>query len=119
MTRLFSGTPWDRPPTCERCGELVAACHCPPPPPPRPSGDPSRQTVRIRREKRQKGKLVTVVSGLSASQTDLPELLAKLKSSLGTGGTLDEDTLVIQGDLVERVSAALSKLGYKVKPQGG
>jgi translation initiation factor 1 (eIF-1/SUI1) len=46
-------------------------------------------------------------------------LLAKLKSSLGTGGTLDEDTLVIQGDLVERVSAALSKLGYKVKPQGG
>lgn len=115
MTRLFSGTPWDRPPTCERCGQLTTACQCPPPAPPRPSGDPSRQTARIRREKRQKGKLVTVVSGLSPTQTDLPELLARLKTSLGTGGTLDEETLVIQGDQVERVSAVLSKLGYKVK----
>jgi translation initiation factor 1 len=58
---------------------------------------------------------VTVVSGLSPTQTDLPELLARLKTSLGTGGTLDEETLVIQGDQVERVSAVLSKLGYKVK----
>jgi len=69
----------------------------------------------VRREKRQKGKLVTVVTGLSASQTDLPQLLTKLKSTLGTGGTLDDESLVIQGDQVERVSAALVKLGYKVK----
>lgn len=119
MTRLFSGTPWDRPPTCDRCGKLTTACQCPPPPAARPSGDPTRQTARIRREKRQKGKLVTVVSGLSATQTDLPELLAQLKSSLGTGGTLDEESLVIQGDLVERVGAVLTKLGYKIKHQGG
>jgi translation initiation factor 1 len=69
----------------------------------------------VRREKRQKGKLVTVVSGLSGSQTDLPQLLTQLKSSLGTGGTMDDESLVIQGDQVERVSAALAKLGYKVK----
>ena len=30
VTRLFAGTPWDRPPTCERCGELEAECKCPP-----------------------------------------------------------------------------------------
>ena len=58
---------------------------------------------------------MTVVTGLSASQTDLPQLLTKLKSTLGTGGTLDDESLVIQGDQVERVSAALVKLGYKVK----
>ncbi|MFN8858345.1 MAG: translation initiation factor [Planctomycetaceae bacterium] len=115
MTRLFSGTPWDRPPTCDRCAKPVAECNCPPPTPPKPSGDPSKQTARVRREKRQKGKLVTVVSGLSGSQTDLPQLLTQLKSSLGTGGTMDDESLVIQGDQVERVSAALAKLGYKVK----
>ena len=31
MTRLFAGTPWDRPPTCERCGKLESECACPPP----------------------------------------------------------------------------------------
>ncbi len=33
MTRLFAGTPFDRPPTCERCGKLVEDCACPPPEP--------------------------------------------------------------------------------------
>ena len=65
MTRLFAGTPWDRPATCERCAKLVAECRCPSlaPTPPSPGGpfDTSGQRVTVRREKRQKGKEVTVV----------------------------------------------------------
>ncbi|MCY2962572.1 MAG: translation initiation factor [Planctomycetota bacterium] len=115
MSRLFSGTVWDRPPTCERCGRLEAECQCPPAPVVRPQLEPAKQTARVAREKRQKGKQVTVVSGLPAAGNDLPALLTKLKNSLGTGGTIDGDTLVIQGDQVDRVKKFLADAGYRVK----
>ena len=115
MAGLFAGTPWDRPATCERCGLLEADCRCPPPAAARSTVPPSKQTARVTREKRQKGKLVTVVSGLSADACDLPALLTKLKSSLGTGGTLDGEQVVLQGDLVDRVRSALEKIGYKTR----
>lgn len=119
MTRLFAGTPWDRPPTCERCAKLVAECRCPSlaPTPPSPGGpfDTSGQRVTVRREKRQKGKEVTVVRGIDPAKNDLPTLLTRLKSSLGTGGSLDGTDLVLQGDQIERVMAALEKLGFRPK----
>ena len=119
MSRLFAGTPWDRPPTCERCGKLVAECRCPPPVPsaPKPSGqiDSKGQRVTVRREKRQKGKEVTVVRGIDPAKNDLPTLLTRLKSSLGTGGSLDGTDVVLQGDQIERVKAALEKLGFQPK----
>jgi len=118
MSRLFAGTEWDRPPTCDRCGKLLAECRCPPvAPPARPAGqvDAKGQKVTVRREKRQKGKEVTVVRGIDPARNDLPALLTKLKSSLGTGGSLDGNDLVVQGDQIERVVAALIKLGFQAK----
>ena len=64
MTRLFAGTPWDRPPTCERCGKLESECSCPPPVVEPVRLDPAAQTARLRLEKRAKGKVVTVVANL-------------------------------------------------------
>ena len=63
--RLFEGTPFDRPPRCERCGELEEQCTCPPPEPMRLP--PGEQTARIAVEKRKRGKRVTVVSTLTTS----------------------------------------------------
>ena len=50
--RLFEGTPFDRPPTCERCGQLESNCTCPPLAPPRIP--PEKQTARLSVEKRKK-----------------------------------------------------------------
>lgn len=112
--RLFEGTAWDRPPTCERCGKLESECSCVPEPKPRQIIPPEKQTARLGVEKRKKGKLATVIRGLSAEGNDLPALLVKLKNSCGAGGTLDEDIVEIQGDQLERLRKILSDIGYKV-----
>ncbi len=113
--RLFEGTPFDRPPKCERCGELESDCNCPPAAPPPPQRiAPEKQTAKVAVEKRKKGKQVTVVRGLPAAGNDLPGLLTRLKSSCGAGGTVRDDTLEIQGNHVERIRAALREVGYRV-----
>jgi len=111
--RLFAGTPFDRPPRCEACGELESACVCPPPQPVRIP--PAQQTARIAVEKRKNGKRVTVVRGLPADGNDLAELLTALKSHCGAGGTLKDDELEIQGEQLDRVRHKLQEIGYKVK----
>jgi translation initiation factor 1 len=114
MTRLFAGTPWDRPPTCERCGKPVAECACPPAAPQKTLVPPSKQTVRLAVEKRKKGKIVTVIRGFDAESNDLPALLSQLKTACGAGGTLEGSTLEIQGDHLVRLRELLSAIGYRV-----
>lgn len=111
--RLFHGTPFDRPPRCERCGELEEACTCPPPAPVR--SPPEKQTACVAVEKRKKGKSVTVVRGLSPEESDLPALLTRLKNVCGAGGTLKDDALELQGDQADRVRQALAEIGYRVR----
>lgn len=110
--RLFSGTQWDQPPKCERCGLLKTECQCPahlksllP---------PDKQTAKVGTEKRKKGKLVTVVRGLSPQESDLPALLTKLQTSCGAGGSVQDDTVEIQGDHAEKVRDILRGLGYRL-----
>jgi translation initiation factor 1 len=102
--RLFAGTPFDRPPKCDRCGALESDCKC-----------PASQVARLAVEKRKKGKVVTVIRGLPAGKNDLPELLTRLKSQCGAGGAIQEDRLEIQGEHVARIGALLRELGYVVK----
>jgi translation initiation factor 1 len=111
--RLFAGTELDRPPRCEHCGELDEDCKCPPEPP--QSLAPDKQTARLSKEKRKKGKVVTVIRGLPTEGNDLPSLLKQLKSNCGAGGALQEDSIEIQGDQLDRVREELKKIGYKVK----
>jgi translation initiation factor 1 len=110
--RLFAGTPFDIPPKCERCGALESDCQCTPLPDYLP---PEKQTAKLRVEKRPKGKVVTVVSGLAPTSSDLPALLTTLKNACGAGGSLKEGQLEIQGDHLTRVQAALQRLGYRTQ----
>jgi translation initiation factor 1 len=71
--------------------------------------------ARLTLEKRKKGKVVTVIRGLSAAGNDLPALLSQLKSQCGAGGAVQEDSLEVQGEHVDRIRAALSELGYRVR----
>ena len=111
--RLFEGTPFDRPPRCERCDKLEEECDCPPEA--EPTLAPEKQTARISIEKRKKGKVVTIVRNLPAVGNDLPALLTKLKTACGAGGTLKEETLEIQGRHLDSVRDVLQKIGYRVK----
>jgi translation initiation factor 1 len=111
--RLFAGTKYDQPPKCDRCGKLETECICSPPATRRLS--PSSQIARLCVEKRKKGKLVTVIRGLSAADNDLSGLLSRLKSQCGAGGSIHEDCLEVQGDHLQRISDALRELGYQIR----
>ena len=112
---LFAGTTWDRPSVCERCKKPESECSCPPEPVPSSLLPPNKQTAKLAVEKRKKGKVVTVIRGLAAGANDLPALLARLKNACGAGGTLDGETLEVQGDHVERLRKLLGEIGYKVR----
>ena len=115
MQRLFSGTQWDRPPTCDRCGQLEAECSCPPPPPVEPVRlAPETQTARLKLEKRAKGKHVTVISNLNPDN-DLAALATTLKARCGAGGTVKDGPIELQGDHLAAVEKALQAIGYRTK----
>lgn len=112
--RLFEGTPWDLPPKCERCEQLLDDCRCPPEPEPaRTLKDPATQRAKLSVEKRKRGKRVVVIRGLAAEDNDLPALLQRLKSACGSGGSLQEDSIELQGSDLERVRRVLTDLGYR------
>lgn len=113
MTRLFAGTPFDRPPRCETCDQLVEQCQCPPPPRQWLAAD--KQTASVRTDKRKGGRVVTLVGGLHPEQSDFPALLKSLKDACAAGGAVREDHLEIQGDHAQRVRTHLASLGYRVK----
>ena len=99
---------------CPKCGQHPCAC-----PPEAPSPPPNKQTARLRREKRQKGKVVTVVGGLSLREDELAALARTLKSHCGAGGTIKDGEIEVQGDHREKVATKLGEMGYKVKLVGG
>ncbi len=110
---LLAGTKFDRPPHCDRCEKPESECTCPPLEPVRTL--PGKQTARIAVEKRKHGRMMTVIRGLAAGDTDLPGLLKRLKNCCGVGGTVTDGELELQGSHAERVRAALQTIGYKVK----
>jgi translation initiation factor 1 len=77
---------------------------------------PARIVAKLRTEKKGRGgKTVTVVYGLPENAKFLQELSQELKRACGTGGTVVDGGVELQGDLRERVRDALVKRGYAVK----
>ena len=122
---LFAGTKWETASQCQVCGNAVAYCTCrsdlASPADVTESAEKSwkaaeKQTARVRTEKRKAKRIVTVIAGLSATESDLAGLLAKLKAACGAGGALEDENLVIQGDQADRAAAVLRQIGYRVKP---
>ena len=76
--------------------------------------------VRVSREtKGRAGKGVTLVKGLPLGLAELTALGKQLKAACGSGGTVKDGVIEVQGDHVERVMAALTTHGYVVKRSGG
>jgi translation initiation factor 1 len=78
------------------------------------------QQVRVQRTKAGKGgKLVTAITGLEIPDTEAKALLKALKASAGTGGTLKDGVIELQGDQVDVVLATLQQAGFRAKQAGG
>lgn len=75
----------------------------------------AQQRATIRMEKRRYGKPVTIVEGLDPHDVDLPELASGLKRRLGTGGTVEDGRIELQGDHRKRVPDLLREEGFVVE----
>ena len=100
---------------CAGCGWPIRDCAC--------SDEagrgeplPARIVAKLRIEKSGRGgKTVTVVYDLPRNRPFLQELARELKRACGTGGTIMANAVEIQGDLRDRIRAALEKKGWTVK----
>ena len=114
--RLVYSTDGGRVTACPTCGQPYKECRC------GQSGQSTRKSdgiVRVMRDRKHRGgKTVTVIAGVRGSDADLGALAQQLKKLCGSGGTLKDGTIEIQGDHCEKVIARLADLGYKVKRAG-
>ena len=100
---------------CPRCDRPIAACVCR-----RPGGPPNDGVVRVGREtKGRRGKGVTVITGVPLEGAELAELGKQLKRRCGSGGTLKDGVLEIQGDHRDLLVSELEARGWTVKRSGG
>src|SRR5512134_3742821 len=77
---------------------------------------PQQQNVTLHRESKGRGgKVVTLVKNLQLSPQDLKELAKTIKQACGSGGTIKDGLIEIQGDQRQKIAETLQALGYKVK----
>jgi len=101
---------------CPACRQPITACECARAPVV-PKGD---GIVRVSRETGGRGgKTVTVIRGVPLAGDALAVLGKQLRSACGTGGTLKDGVLELQGDHRARVAAWLQSQGWTVKLAGG
>ncbi len=117
-TRLVYSTETGR--ICPSCQKPVSECTCK-----KKKSKPQTNIkydgiIRIRREaKGRKGKTVTTVSGFKLDADELRNLAAQLKRRCGTGGSVKDGIIIIQGDHRETLLSELKKKEYTVKLAGG
>ncbi|MBD3418531.1 MAG: stress response translation initiation inhibitor YciH [Chitinivibrionales bacterium] len=89
-------------------------------PPSPPPGIKKDGIVRVQRERKGRaGKTVTAVYGLPVQGVALAQLAGKLKQKCGAGGSVKDDVVIIQGDVVAAALDLLSGEGFTVKRAGG
>lgn len=104
--------------SCPRCRRALDECRCEQ----RLAGKRTAGdgTVRVGREtKGRKGKGVTVIAGIPLGEDELAQLATRLKKRCGSGGTVRNGVIEIQGDHRDLLVAELNALGYRAKRAGG
>lgn len=102
---------------CPDCRQVLSECVCKTLAKKLPTGD---GVVRVSREtKGRGGKSVTIVRGLALDPVALAVLGKQLRTACGSGGTVKDGVIEVQGDHCERVIEALRKYGHSAKRAGG
>ena len=102
---------------CPECRKALAECICKTVARALPVGD---GVVRVSREtKGRGGKSVTIVKGLALDPLALAVLCKQLRTACGSGGTVKDGVIEVQGDHCERVIEAIKKYGHSAKRAGG
>lgn len=107
---------------CGDCGKPVKSCVCgkKPAPAAKPASPKADGVARVGREtKGRKGAGVTVISGLGLAEEALKTLAKELKARCGSGGTVKDGVIEIQGEHRDTVLAELAQRGIKAKRAGG
>ena len=103
--------------TCPECRRAVAECRCRERAAKKAAGD---GIVRIGRQtKGRKGKGVTVVTGVPLAEAELEKLARDLKKRCGSGGTVRDGVIEIQGEHRDALVEELTRRGYTVRRSGG
>jgi len=85
-----------------------------------PPANTTHHTIYLQREvKGRGGKTVTTISDLMLSIAELEKLAGDLKRTCGSGGSVKDGVILIQGDHRTTLKTLLEKRGYKVKLAGG
>ncbi len=105
---------------CPLCQKPVSGCACKKKKPRSQTNIKIDGIIRIQREvKGRKGKTVTIVSGFQLADDELKNLATQLKRRCGTGGSVKEGVIIIQGDHRDTLVTELNKRGFKAKIAGG
>ncbi len=107
---------------CPECSQPVAQCRCAANKKAMAAAGSASADgfARVQREtKGRGGKSVTLVRGLALNAEALAALGKQLKAACGSGGTVKDGVIEVQGDHVVTIMAALQKLGHKAKRAGG
>ncbi|APD07624.1 uncharacterized protein UJ101_02121 [Flavobacteriaceae bacterium UJ101] len=78
-----------------------------------------QQLIAKLEKKGRGGKTVSIVEGFIGSREDLKVLAKELKTHCGTGGSVKDNTIIIQGNVRDKIMEYLKKKGYHVKRVGG
>lgn len=80
----------------------------------------ANDVVRVQREtKGRGGKAVTLIKGISLPLDQLEALGKQLKAACGSGGTVKDYIIEVQGDHIDRIVVLLNEQGYQAKRAGG
>ena len=81
---------------------------------------PNQQNLKIEASRKGRGgKTVTIISGFQEKPETLATLAKQLKAQCGTGGTVKDNQIEIQGEHKQKLLEIITKLGYKAKISGG
>lgn len=105
---------------CQSCQKPVADCICKKKKPSSPASIKIDGIIRVQREvKGRKGKTVTTVSGFQLNADELKNLTAELKRRCGTGGSIKDGVILIQGEHRDTLITELTNRGFTAKLAGG
>ena len=85
----------------------------------KPSGLWMQDEPLLCKYEKRKGKPITIIEGYTGADHDFKHLAKELKTTLGVGGSVKNEQIIVQGDYRNQIMELLKTKGFKVKRVGG